>query len=525
MSDGFVTVAQCVEGLPLGRTVWELLFCCFLGWFLLGAINESAPMAFSFVSEEASWINSTEYSVAALSAALALGNFLAILVGGYMADMSGRVAVVRPSLVLTIVGGLILQVSRSFAQAVLARFLLGLASGSLLAVMPPLIAELLPLRCRGFYLTIWTCGWPLGALFTMLVGAIFQGFSWRTLYTIILVPGVTLYVGIKADMLPESPRYLYLAGRRDDGYATLLDMYERQSLPLPWSAETIAVTCGPPRANASAKKLATSQGITVTICLALAMFAASAAAQSMKLWMPTMLVAHQEDMGTHALRSPHAGFHLLLLAVQEPHLAFAGGPRALSLLSHVQAPLMLRTPNHIAVFVLVEGYLIQFFGIILAAYISLKVSRRSMVQYSLLAAALSTLAALAVADCGYHLLCGPLVGISLAAQITGLNFLQVFALEYFPTASRAKTIALGNFAAQFGNFTIPLVGGLLVRGVSASGAIIFFSVLYVAAWILSHRLPLQVSPERSLHDVDEPAPPRGPARDARKREWVSYQTI
>eukprot|EP00439_Symbiodinium_sp_Y106_P004622 s2258_g1.t1 len=40
MSDGHVTVGQCIEGLPIGVFVWELLLCAFLASFWLGALNE-----------------------------------------------------------------------------------------------------------------------------------------------------------------------------------------------------------------------------------------------------------------------------------------------------------------------------------------------------------------------------------------------------------------------------------------------------------------------------------------------------
>merc|ERR1719159_2163249 len=126
-----------------------------------------------------------------------------------------------------------------------------------------------------------------------------------------------------------------------------------------------------------------------------------------------------------------------------------------------------------------------------------------MVQWSLLAAMAFTLAALAVAQSGFLLLCGPIVGLQLAAQATSVNFLQVFASEHFPTSSRAKTTACVVFAGQLGNFCIPVLSGLVVRKVSAAGAVVFFSVLYIVGWILSHKLPLPVSRELPLKDLEE----------------------
>jgi len=559
MSDGFVTVAQCVEGLPLGRFVWELLVCGFLCWFLLGAINESTPMAFSFVSTE--W-EPGERCATAMSAALALGNFLAILIGGWVADRHGRLSVVRPALLMTIACGMIVQTARNFYQAVVARFVLGLVSGSLLGVMPPLIAELLPARNRGFYLTIWCCGWPAGALFSIMVGCLLPSLNWRAFYTIILVPAIVLYVCTRADMLPESPRFLYLAGRRDEGYNTLLDMYETEGLPLPWAAETIAVTCAPSRpgnggasseglscsssSTTSSGKAGTASSNAVAAWLAVTMFCVSAAAQSMKLWMPMMLVAHKADTGgthTHqALHHPQRGLpgapgeygSLFGLATGQrlkfpssSHFSFADGPNAVSLLGMAHAPYMLPEPDYSVVLVLAQAYIVEMVGVVVCAYVSTWVCRKHMVQWPLLAAAFFTLAALAAAEAGSLLLSGPLIGLQLAAQATGLNYLQVFASEYFPTSRRAKTTAVVNFAAQLGNFVMPMAGGLVVQRVSAAGALIFFCALYLVGWIVSLRLPLPVSREQPLHDVDEAKPSRDGGARARKRgpAVVNYQTI
>mmetsp|Transcript_73570 Transcript_73570/g.157709 ORF Transcript_73570/g.157709 Transcript_73570/m.157709 type:complete len:539 (-) Transcript_73570:184-1800(-) len=538
MSDGFVMVAQCVEGLPLGMFVWELLLCGFLAWFMLGSINESSPLAFSFVSEE--WV-SNEWSAARMSAALAFGNFCAILAGGWIADRHGRMAVVRPALLLTIACGMLLQMANTLSQALVVRFILGLCSGSLLGVMPPLIAELLPSRHRGFYLTIWCCGWPAGALFSILLSCLMPSIHWRVFNTIMLVPAVVLYICARAEMIPESPRWLYMVGRRDEGYNTLLDMYEKEDLPMPWSSECVAVSCAPPSSSSSSVAdscggfacfpvckgaLSISSGTATTAWLAAAMFTVSAAAQSMKLWMPTMLVAQEaDDVAGHHYRG---GAGLLESALQRHYhykYGFAEGPGATSLLSLAHAPHMLSEPNYDVVLVLAQAYAMQFVGVVVASYASTCVCRKSMVRWSIILAALFTVLALMAAERGMQVLIGPLMGVQLAMQATGLNFLQVFASEHVPTSRRAKTTAIVNFAAQLGNFTIPALGGLLVRHVSASGAVIFFGALYVVGFLCASRLPLPTKKEQPLHDIDEPHPQKDSEARARKREWMTYQTI
>merc|ERR1719330_1896463 len=130
-------------------------------------------------------------------------------------------------------------------------------------------------------------------------------------------------------MLPESPRYLYLAGRREEGYLPLMEMYDKEQLVLPWASETVAVTCAPVADSSSSRaplsKATPPTSIVVGVWLAAAMFLISAAAQSMKVWMP-MLLSLRHRM------QPQGGpqeVHILLSASAPSSLLFfqaAGSP-------------------------------------------------------------------------------------------------------------------------------------------------------------------------------------------------------
>lgn len=519
MSDGFVTVAQCVEGLPHGRFVWELLLYAFLLWFMLGAINESAPLAFSLISSE--W-GLSENTALFMSASLALGNFISIVIGGWLADQYGRLAVIQPALLCTLAAGIFLQISHTFVQVLAARFILGLSSGALLGVVPPLVAECLPRLYRGFYMTIWCIGWPVGALLSVLMGFFLPSINWKAFYTIILVPSLLLYVCTRAELLLESPRWLYLAGRREEGYNALLDMYDKQLMMLPWEPQTIAVTTGSQRPPPG--KWASMSNLASTMWLGMVMFTSSAAAQSMKLWIPTMLIAQEADDSEAAATAADAELNHPMIPSSSFH--FAHGPHAVSFLSQVQPPLFIQQPNKQVTYILVQGYCIQMVGVLVMAYASTFLTRKSIVQWSLLAAAFFTLCTLVLAESGFPNLCGPLVGSQLAAQVTSFNFLQVFVCEHFPTVNRAWVSAFANFGAQLGNFVIPVIVGFVVKQWSAGVAVISFSALYVLSWAISFKLPLQVSPEEPLHDIDEVSlAKRNTKASVRKRDWASYSTM
>eukprot|EP00747_Dinoflagellata_sp_TGD_P161973 gnl/TRDRNA2_/TRDRNA2_179060_c0_seq1.p1 gnl/TRDRNA2_/TRDRNA2_179060_c0~~gnl/TRDRNA2_/TRDRNA2_179060_c0_seq1.p1 ORF type:complete len:509 (-),score=82.64 gnl/TRDRNA2_/TRDRNA2_179060_c0_seq1:198-1724(-) len=508
MSDGPVTVGQCVEGLPLGRCVWEVLICAWLAWFILGAINESTLLSFGFFSTE--W-EPNQQNMLLFAGALTAGNMIAALLGGWLADEYGRLSVARPAVLATILVSVMLHMSQTLVQALIARFLLGLASGSLIAVMPPLVAELLPSRHRGFFLTIWCSGWPCGALFAVMIGCMLPGVPWKAFYTVLIVPAIVLYVFLRVDMLLESPRYLYLAGRRDHGYLTLMDMYEKQQFPLPWSPESIAVASAPARSGKGSKDQPTLSA--TLIWLVIAFFFVSAGAMSMKLWMPTMLIAQEAD-GAH-----DGGLHLMSM------YTFAEGPQALSFLSLAHAPMMMKKPTRQLVLLLTQGYILEFAGIVLFAYVATWVRRKPMVQVSIISACIFTIGTLVAAASNRSVLCGPLLGCLFALQSTSFNFLQVFACEYFPTSRRAKAIALLIFASQLGSIVIPVASGLVVKLGSPTLAVVVFSFMFFVAWAASRFLPLSNGKEQSLHDVDEPKDTAEAAAQSRKSQWLGYQTI
>lgn len=556
MSDGFVTVAQCVEGLPLGRFVWELLACAMLFWFLLGSINECTPAAFSYIQSGMP----SEQSTMMLSGALVMGNFMAILLAGWIADRHGRMAVVRPALFATITCGTLLQLTETFGHALVGRLVLGFVSGGILCVLPPLVAELLPSRNRGFHMTIWCAGWPAGAIFTLFAGCLFDSPNSRSFDMLILMTAFVLYMCCRADLILESPRYLYMVGRRDEGYSVLMDMYDKEEVPMPWAAETIAVTCastpgeragasaGASASSCQAKPAVAASSAVVTAWLALAMFLVSAAGQSMKLIVPFVLVAHQDD-ALHRARvpvdaetflsayqraniadpvpnfGPLAGFHassLLDLAmgrsIPHPHHLVHAHP-------FEQHGHRFHEVNYNVVFVLVQAYIIQTIGVVLCAYMSTWIYRKSMIQWSLLCAAFFTLATMVMAQHGALLLCGPFLGVQLAAQSAGFNFLQVFACEYFPTSNRAKMMAVVNFSAQLGNLVLPVFGDFVMQRMSTAGAVVFFGLLYVACYFVTLMLPLQNVREQPLYDVEVERSQKGTSARSRKREWVGYQTI
>eukprot|EP00930_Biecheleria_cincta_P063932 TRINITY_DN49477_c0_g1_i1.p1 TRINITY_DN49477_c0_g1~~TRINITY_DN49477_c0_g1_i1.p1 ORF type:complete len:519 (+),score=37.12 TRINITY_DN49477_c0_g1_i1:224-1780(+) len=518
MSDGCVTVSQCVEGLPIGCFVWELLLAAFLAAFFLGVLNETSPFALGLISTE--WAM-TQQNNQLLSASLALGTCLSVLPSGYLADRHGRSAVIRTSILSTIGASVLAQSARTLMQTLIARFLVGLASGGLVAVLMPVVAELLPSKKRSFYLTIWCCGKPAGALFVVFLSCLLRRIEWSILMTLTLAPAIFLYLLCRLGVLPESPRHLYLVGRRDEGYNTLLDMYEKEMLRLAWAPDSIGVTCVPAKTCSSSNgkvstRFAISSDAAVTACLCMVVFSVSAAAQCTKAWQPTLLTM---EGNSHPIRQEH----LALLAfpfAQAQHSQirsfgelYQSGPRLV----------FPDQPDHRVILVLTQGYMLELLGIILCAFISTAVSRKTLVHWSLFFAACFSFGALLMEQRGYLLMTGPLMGAQMIAHSAALNFLLVFACERFPTSCRARAVGIVTLFGQMGRSVMPPLAGLLLQRTSAVVAVASFNCLYILAWLVSLQLPLPAHRERPLHDVCGKSSSE-PLVGGRKGS-VTYQTV
>ncbi|CAE7364587.1 csbC [Symbiodinium pilosum] len=507
MSDGFVTVGQCIEGLPIGVFVWELLLCAFLASFWLGALNEPTPFALGLLDTDWTY---NELNVQAVLAAMGVGNAISMLLAGWFADKTGRANVIRCLTLATVSCGLLVQSSRTLGQTLCGRFLLGLTSGGLLAALIPLVAELLPARRRGFYMTVWCCGRPAGALLAVLISCLLPRLDWTNFVFMMTAPAVVLYILCRLDVMPESPRFLYLAGRREEGFLTLAEMYDKEMMCLPWGPDSVSLTTSSEvkEVKSGLRSLAHSDA-AITAWLCLIIFFSHCASQCMRAWIPTILAAG----------SPHQT-PVMLLAMS---LLQAAGSKAQSSGASLLSAGSTGLDRHL-VMVAAQGYMLEICGVVLCAAASWALTRRLLVRGSLCAAALLAIGATLAERRNLWLTAGPLFGLALIANAAATNFLLVFACERFPTSSRASAVGLVLFFGQVAELFAPAMGVIMLNRFSVQSAVLAFNSLYFVAFLLSFQLPLPGHRERTLHDVEEKGA-RDPLTRNRKRLGMSYQTV
>ncbi len=157
-----------------------------------------------------------------LTGSLALGCIAGCLFAGLVADRYGR----RPGLMIAAaifaISSIGMALSPGLRVFIIMRFCAGMGVGMSSMLSPLYIAEISPASIRGRNVAINQLTIVLGILITNLINyklANMGPSSWRLMFGAGVVPSALFFLGVI--FLPESPRWLIKAGRKDKALSTL----------------------------------------------------------------------------------------------------------------------------------------------------------------------------------------------------------------------------------------------------------------------------------------------------------------
>jgi MFS family permease len=154
-----------------------------------------------------------------LTAAIELGALLGALNQGWIADQISRKYSIVVAVAIFVLGSILQTSAYSYTMLTVARFVGGIGIGMLSMVVPLYISEISPPEIRGTLLVLEELSIVTGIViaFWITYGTrlILSEWSWRLPFSIQVIPGLVLGVGII--FLPFSPRWLVSKGR--DGEA------------------------------------------------------------------------------------------------------------------------------------------------------------------------------------------------------------------------------------------------------------------------------------------------------------------
>lgn len=152
---------------------------------------------------------------------LLVGAILGAFGSGILSDMYGRKSVLIVVALFFAVSCAFTALATSSIVFISARLFGGLAVGAASVLSPMYVAEVAPPKNRGMLVAIYQLAIVLGILcsYTINYGLHNIDNNWRWMFATGIIPSVIFFVGLF--FIPESPRWLFKAGRKDESVKIL----------------------------------------------------------------------------------------------------------------------------------------------------------------------------------------------------------------------------------------------------------------------------------------------------------------
>jgi sugar porter (SP) family MFS transporter len=167
----------------------------------------------------------TGYQKGVVTASLSVGAMLGAALASRLGDLLGRRRTIMLAATVVIIGTVACMLSQNLPALTVSRGVIGLGIGCSSATVPTYLAELAPARLRGAMASLNQIFIVLGILIAFLVGYwLAASHNWRGMFAGAIVPAAILIAGLT--VLPESPRWLFKAGRDEQARAVLATTHD-----------------------------------------------------------------------------------------------------------------------------------------------------------------------------------------------------------------------------------------------------------------------------------------------------------
>ena len=176
----------------------------------------------------------TDKVIEIIISAILWGAVFGTLISGILSNHFGRRGAILISALIFVAGSIACAFAPDPRILIIARFFLGIAIGVASFTAPLYLSEISPQRVRGSMISMYqlmiTIGIVLAFLSNTWLGsyAVIDGATgghWRVMLGVIAIPAAIMFLGVL--FLPESPRWLFLKGRKE----TAVSVFERMHLP------------------------------------------------------------------------------------------------------------------------------------------------------------------------------------------------------------------------------------------------------------------------------------------------------
>jgi SP family arabinose:H+ symporter-like MFS transporter len=153
---------------------------------------------------------------------LLFGCILGSVIAGRLADLFGRKRILMAVAVLFALTTAATGLAPNFLLFIIGRLLGGLAVGGASIISPLYVAEVSPATLRGRMCAFYQLSITVGILVSYCINYLLRDagdWNWRWMFISGVVPSIVLVLMLLR--APETPRYLFKSGRREEGFALL----------------------------------------------------------------------------------------------------------------------------------------------------------------------------------------------------------------------------------------------------------------------------------------------------------------
>jgi SP family galactose:H+ symporter-like MFS transporter len=156
------------------------------------------------------------------------GGLFGTLLAGPIADHFGRRSLIAAACVVFLIGISSILLANSFLIMFSARLFLGVGVGMIAVAVPLYVAEIVPSKDRGKYVTIFQLLLTFGIVLAYFVDLAFTpSGNWRGMFAVLFIPTIILLLGTL--VLPETPRWLLAHNQSKKARETLLRMRQSEA--------------------------------------------------------------------------------------------------------------------------------------------------------------------------------------------------------------------------------------------------------------------------------------------------------
>jgi len=202
---------------PAGKFVYVAAVFAGLGGLLFGYDTGVISSAELFLKKEFAL---SPFALEVIVSGVLAGAAAGALVGGRLADLFGRRALLIVTASIFAIGAILCAAAGSPAILIGGRIIVGLAIGLSSGSVPVYISEVSPPASRGWTVSLFQLSITVGILLAYIAGyalAAIEG--WRWMFGLAIIPAVVFGLGML--FLPESPRWLVKQGKIGDARGVL----------------------------------------------------------------------------------------------------------------------------------------------------------------------------------------------------------------------------------------------------------------------------------------------------------------